>query len=63
MTHPKTDKENNVDVKKMTHREKKELRERMKHLKSGKLEKRYARMGYIFMINVQYEKFIIKAHL
>ena len=39
-----------ADTKKMTRKEKKELKERMKHLKSGKLEKRYARVGYIFMI-------------
>ena len=38
------------DRKKLTRSEKKALKERMKHLKSGKLEKRYARMGYIFMI-------------
>lgn len=34
----------------MTRKEKKALKERMKHLRSGKLEKRYARMGYLFMI-------------
>lgn len=34
----------------MTRKEKKALKERLKHLKSGKLEKRYAKMGYIFMI-------------
>ena len=34
----------------MTRKEKKELKERLKHLKSGKLEKRYANMGLIFMI-------------
>lgn len=39
-----------ADTKKMTRKEKKALKERMKHLKSGKLEKRYARMGLVFMI-------------
>ena len=39
-----------AETKKMTRQEKKELKERLKHLKSGKLEKRYARMGYVFMI-------------
>ena len=39
-----------ADTKKMSRREKKELKARMKHLRSGTLEKRYARMGYIFMI-------------
>lgn len=34
----------------MTRKEKKALKERLKHLKSGKLEKRYSKMGYIFMI-------------
>lgn len=34
----------------MSRKDKKALKERMKHLKSGKLERRYARMGYIFMI-------------
>ncbi len=38
------------ETKKMTRKEKKALKERMKHLRSGKLEKRYDRMGYIFMI-------------
>lgn len=37
-------------TKKEKRAEKKALKERMKHLKSGKLEKRDARMGYIFMI-------------
>lgn len=39
-----------AEAKKMTRKEKKALKERMKHLRSGKLEKRYARMGYLFMI-------------
>lgn len=39
-----------TEIKKMTRKEKKALKERLKHLKSGKLEKRYAKMGYIFMI-------------
>ncbi len=38
------------ETKKMTRADKKALKERMKHLKSGKLEKRDARVGYIFMI-------------
>ena len=38
------------ETKKLTRKEKKALKERMKHLRSGKLEKRYDRMGYIFMI-------------
>ena len=39
-----------AETKKMTRKEKKALKQRMKHLKSGKLEKRYSRMGYLFMI-------------
>lgn len=39
-----------TDTKKMTRKEKKALKERLKHLKSGKLEKRYSKMGLIFMI-------------
>ena len=39
-----------TETKKMTKAEKKALKERLKHLKSGNLEKRDARMGYIFMI-------------
>lgn len=39
-----------TDTKKMTRKEKKALKERLKHLKSGKLEKRYSKMGFIFMI-------------
>ena len=39
-----------TEIKKMTRKDKKALKERLKHLKSGKLEKRYAKMGYIFMI-------------
>ena len=39
-----------AETKKLTLKEKKALKERLKHLKSGKLEKRYAKMGYIFMI-------------
>lgn len=39
-----------AETKKMTRAEKKALKERLKHLKSGKLEKRYDRMGLIFMI-------------
>ena len=38
------------ETKKMTRQEKKALKERLKHLKSGKLEKRDGRMGYLFMI-------------
>ena len=38
------------ETKKMTRTEKKELKARMKRLRSGNLEKRDARMGYIFMI-------------
>ena len=38
------------ETKKLTRKEKKALKERLKHLKSGKLEKRYDRMGFIFMI-------------
>lgn len=39
-----------TEIKKLTRKEKKALKERLKHLKSGKLEKRYSKMGYIFMI-------------
>ena len=39
-----------AETTKMSRKDKKALKERMKHLKSGKLERRYARMGYIFMI-------------
>lgn len=39
-----------VATKKMTRREKKELKLRLKKLKSGRLEKRDARMGLVFMI-------------
>lgn len=39
-----------MEEKKMTYADKKALRERMKRLKPGKLERRYARMGYVFMI-------------
>ncbi len=38
------------ETKKMTRADKKALKEKMKHLKSGKLEKRDGRMGYFFMI-------------
>ncbi len=38
------------ETKKMTRQEKKALKERLKHLKSGKLEKRDASRGYLFMI-------------
>lgn len=38
------------ETKKMTRADKKALKEKMKHLKSGKLEKRDARKGYFFMI-------------
>ncbi len=38
------------ETKKMTRKDKKEIRNRLKHLRSGKLEKRDARKGYIFMI-------------
>ena len=38
------------ETKKKTRQEKKALKERLKHLKSGKLEKRDGRMGYFFMI-------------
>ncbi len=41
---------NMAETTKLTRKEKKALKERMKHLRSGKLEKRYARMGYLFMI-------------
>ena len=37
-----------TEIKKMTRKEKKALKERLKHLKSGKLEKRYA--GKFFMV-------------
>ena len=39
-----------TETKKMTRKQKKELKERLKHLKSGKLEKRDGRMGLIFLI-------------
>lgn len=39
-----------AETRKLTRQEKKALKERLKHLKSGKLEKRYSRMGLIFMI-------------
>ena len=39
-----------TETKKMTRKEKKELKQRLKRLKSGNLEKRDARVGYIFMI-------------
>ena len=39
-----------TETKKMTRKEKKELKQRLKRLKSGNLEKRDARMGLIFMI-------------
>ncbi len=38
------------ETKKMTREEKKALKERLKHLQSGKLEKRDAHKGYFFMI-------------
>ena len=38
------------ETQKLSRKEKKALKDRLKHLKSGKLEKRYARMGYVFMI-------------
>ena len=39
-----------TETKKMTRKEKKELKQRLKRLKSGNLEKRDARMGLVFMI-------------
>lgn len=38
------------ETKKMTLKDKRELKERMKRLRSGNLEKRYANTGYLFMI-------------
>ena len=39
-----------TETKKMTRKEKKELKQRLKRLKSGNLEKRDARVGLVFMI-------------